>query len=190
MNLDDMNNINDQFLIEEYKTLREEMKETKDRIFKIVIFSISVIPLSMYLLWKYDINIVTSVLPFLVIVVSMLYYNECISLLRCGRYIKDNIEPNLAKQDNTFKGWEDWLACERDDFGLRKIKKEKDIFFSYALHSLFLFYYANSSVLAYSFFKDKIGSSAGIFSAGVYSMLGVFYLLYIAINVNKKISAE
>jgi hypothetical protein len=62
-----------EFLKQQYLTLRDEIKETKDRIFKTMGFGLVVVPGSHFLAEAYKVDTVTLSLPILVVVVALIY---------------------------------------------------------------------------------------------------------------------
>ena len=76
-----------EFLKQQYVTLREEIRETKNRIFQTMGFGLVVIPGSHFLAQSYKIDTVTLSLPVLVLVVALVYLSENNALMRCGRYM-------------------------------------------------------------------------------------------------------
>ena len=127
-----------QFLMEEYKTLREEIRETKARIFKLVGFGIFAVPVAHFVAQTYRLDVVILSLPLLVIVVALLYLSENHALMRCGCYIREHIEPKVEDtigevillekgSDRSIEpkvkdtiGWETWLE---NGFGRRTVDK-------------------------------------------------------------------
>src|SRR5215212_10401653 len=123
-------NFQEKFLQSQYDTLRKEIEASKERLFKIgagalilvpaveilaiavketvlanqhtsanePIGSILVIPLLVLLL----------LLPIIVLVLHALFFSEHVSISRCGRYIRDYIEPRVK----TLEGWEGWMGWE------------------------------------------------------------------------------
>ncbi len=87
------------FLIEEYKTLREEIKETKSRIFQLAILGLTGVPSSYFLAESYDnLKILRSSLPILICTFLFFFLSETRALMRCGQFIKENIEPVVGKR--------------------------------------------------------------------------------------------
>ncbi|MCW5199495.1 hypothetical protein VU05_02015 [Desulfobulbus sp. F1] len=109
------------FIIEEYKTLREEIKATKYRLFLITSIGIAAIPA--LLAWvttsksltKY-LMLFEAAIPFLVVSAMLIFLSENRNLMRCGRYIRKCIEPSL-KDDRypLHMGWEKWLESDNDE---------------------------------------------------------------------------
>jgi hypothetical protein len=136
------------FLIEEYRTLRREIEETKSRIFKLAVLSAAGMPTSYFFAHQNIIDIFTMFLPLLICAVMALYLSESRDLMRCGKYIKENIEPfqdemekMIAGKKIEWKGWERWL--EEDDspnsFFMKNTKRSVDNFVAFFFYIFFLF---------------------------------------------------
>ena len=91
---------NDKFLIQQYISLREEVKETKARIFKLAGLGIVGMPASYFLAHTYKLEILIISLPILICTILLLFLAENRALMRCGMYIKEHIEPIFQKQEN------------------------------------------------------------------------------------------
>ena len=95
-----------QFLSLQYQSLREEIRETKARIFQIAAIGLFVLPGGEYLVKTLEVTLVRFILPLLVLCVGLLYLSEHRALMRCGRFIRLEIEPHVP---GGITGWETWL---------------------------------------------------------------------------------
>lgn len=59
-----------EFLNEEFKTLREEIRETKSRIFRTIVAGLTVVPAANAIAEQYDVGVLVVSLPILVLVVG------------------------------------------------------------------------------------------------------------------------
>ncbi|MCP4547962.1 MAG: hypothetical protein GY835_15975 [bacterium] len=158
------------FLQEEYRTLREEIKETKSRIYKTLSYGLIVVPAAHYLAKSYELEIVLYSTPLLVIVVALLYLSENHGLMRCGRYILLEIEPHV---EEVF-GWESWLETQ-GTFDPRTVDK----FVSICFYVLYLVYFTGSVYLATIRAIDRMGMLAASLILGIYSAVGLWFLIYL-----------
>lgn len=144
-----------EFLMNEYQTLREEIKETKERIFKIAGLAVAILPASYYLANAYKIDILIYSLPALMIIIVLMYLAESRALMRCGRYIRTRIETEIKDESGCIiGGWEHWLERrENNSIGRRSVDKIVAIYF----YLLFIFYYAASVYLACATAKTNLG---------------------------------
>src|SRR5262249_53785790 len=94
------------FLQQQFITLREEIKATKQRVFLVVFFGLMAVPFMSYLVTtnREALDYAGPLLPFLVLVITVLFAEQN-ALMRCGHFIRSVIEPNIKDSP----GWEAWL---------------------------------------------------------------------------------
>ena len=85
-------------------------------------------------------------LPILICTVLLLYLAESRSLMRCGSYIKDQIEASVSAQVDGFTGWEMWL--QKKSAGKEIERRSVDRIVAVFFYLLFIFYYLASVALA------------------------------------------
>lgn len=159
-----------EFQKNQYLTLRKEIEESKNRVFQTMGFGLVVVPGSHFLAQAYKIDTVILSLPLLVIVVALVYLSESNAIMRCGRYIKHNIEPS----NSDVVGWEKWLEL-RSSYDTRDVDKHM----SSAFYLLFLVYFAGSVFMAARFSLSEFGSLATAVMLGLYVAVGVWFLLFL-----------
>ncbi|HEY3244272.1 MAG TPA: hypothetical protein VGM03_13075 [Phycisphaerae bacterium] len=132
-----------EFLKQQFITLRDEIRATKQRAFLIVLLGLIAVPIVAYLAESANRELVAPMLPFLILVLTVLYFVEQNALMRCGQFIRCAIEPQIKDAP----GWETWLESKPD---LRTMDKYFGgcfliVFFVYyflavglAIHSLWL----------------------------------------------------
>ncbi len=128
----------EEFVSAQFVTLREEIRETKARLFRIVGFGLVAVPAAHYLARAYDIAYLIPMTPFLVMIIGLMYVAECEALMRAGCYIRSYIEPHYA---NEITGWETWLE---QSARLRRV----DRFVGMSFLGLFFIYYTVTAVAA------------------------------------------
>ena len=170
-----------EFLKYQYLALREEIKETKRRIFQTMGFGLIVVPASHFLSQAYKIDTVTLTLPILVVVVALIYLAENNSLMRCGRYIKHYIEPEI----NDVLGWEEWLET-KSCYDTRDVDK----YLSYAFYLLFFVYFAGSVFFAFCFAFLKYGVMPTALLLGVYVAIGIWFIIFLLRNIRISTTTE
>ncbi|MDH5179450.1 MAG: hypothetical protein OEZ39_02120 [Gammaproteobacteria bacterium] len=163
-----------EFLKQQFLSLREEIKDTKSRIFKIMGFGLVVVPAAQFLAQAYKIDTVALSLPFLVIVVALLYLAENNAVIRCGRYLKHHIETEIKE----VIGWEEWLET-KSSYDTRSVDK----YLSYAFHLLFFVYFINSVFLATKFSISSYGMIVTAVILGAYVAIGVWFLIFLFKNI-------
>jgi hypothetical protein len=187
----------DEFLLQEYQTLREEIRETKSRIFKLA-FGMLGIPTAYIIAERYQdtsvsagLPVLSLSLPLIVMTLTLLFTAESRALMRTGRYIKNFIEPRVnwdTKPDPiangaVLRGWETWLEVRSVDEPKRRIV---DQLVSYFFYGLFVLYYIGSVLLA-STAAEVYWSAKGYpngypVCATTYALLGVACAVFLAIN--------
>lgn len=99
----------EEFLKEQFQTLRDEIRSTKSRLFWIVTFGLFGVPMLAYFASKGQ-TYVAMLVPYFILVVIILFLAEQNALMRAGRYIREQIEPNATP----VTGWEAWLESRED----------------------------------------------------------------------------
>ncbi len=161
---------NQEYLIEEYKSLREEIKETKSRIFKTMAFGLSIVPATNFLAMTYELDIILFTTPILVIVLALLYLSENHGLMRCGRYIYYEIEKKIGEE----VGWEHWLE-RKSHYDPRSVDKLLSISF----YLLFFVYFSASVYLAYLRAALLFSLIASALIITFYAAIGIWFLIYL-----------
>ena len=159
-----------EFLKNQYLTLRKEVEESKNRVFQTMGFGLVVVPGSHFLAQAYKIDTVTLSLPLLVVVVALVYLSENSAIMRCGRYIKQHVEPNVAD----VVGWEQWLEM-RSSYDTRAVDKHM----SYAFYLLFLVYFGGSVFMASKFSFTEFGMLPTAALLGAYIAVGIWFLIFL-----------
>ncbi|MGV3572859.1 MAG: hypothetical protein ACO1PB_19875 [Ramlibacter sp.] len=155
------------------------------RVFQSMGFGLIVVPGSHYLAQTYKIDTAILTLPILVVVVALVYLSENNAIMRCGRYIKQHIEPNIQG----VVGWETWLET-RSAYDTRAVDKH----ISYAFYLLFLVYFVGSVFLAVRFAYSIAGQGyiVGTVLLGFYVAIGVWFLIFLlrSIKVSTSTTAD
>lgn len=163
-----------EFVKQQFITLRDEVKETKTRIFRIQSLGIIVVPASTFLGKAYNIDILIMTTPLLVMVVALMFLFETSALMRCGIYIKEKIEPLVLE----IEGWEEWLQIPSD------INKRKaEIYMSISFLLLFVVYFLASVYLAYTFSNTNYNQTSSYIILSVYVSLGVWFVIFLINNI-------
>lgn len=194
------------FLLEEYRTLRKEIEETKSRIFKLAITGITGIPTAYFLVSNAKEKVLVLTLPFLIVTLLLLFLSESRSLMRCGKYIRERIETVMIQENNLVSGWEHWLEGEdtktkkiliknNDKIEIKKIQKEIEgrrsvnKILSFLFYLIFVIYYFASAILSASEFQNIMNEfdlnkllSVELYFYFAFSLFvlgGVIFLLYL-----------
>lgn len=162
-----------EFLREQFVTLREEIKATKQRSFLIVFFGLISVPLVSYLAVtnRDALTYAGPLLPFLVLIITVLFFAEQNALMRCGHFIRSVIEPSVPETS----GWEAWLESRPE---LRQMDKYFAACFMIVFFVFYFFsvYIALSSELWKSF---RLGNKQdyGLYAGGVTYAIGAVWMV-------------
>ena len=125
----DQEGLTDQnFLVVEYRALRQEICDIKGRLVRIMGLGIIGTPIFIGAAMKMELQPVVILSPIVPVAFMFLLLLEQNALMRAGRYIKDYIEPKLGG------GWEKFIA---ETMGARQGER----YFSWAACLIFAMYY-------------------------------------------------
>lgn len=162
-----------EFLKLEYRTLREEIKEIKSRVFKIMGIGLIGVPAINFLAQTYKIPVLIFALPVIVLVIGLLFLSENHGMMRCGRYIREHIE----KEVDGIKGWEHWLNTP-DRFKKRSV----DMYLFLSFYLLYIIYFIGSSSLSFIYAKQEFGIIWAAVLVGLYVAVGFWSAIFIFQN--------
>jgi hypothetical protein len=100
---------NEDFLHDQFVFLRKEILAREARVFWTVIIGLLGMPALTYLALGGDM-LVWLALPFLILVVIILFLAEQNAIMRAGRYIREHIEVQIGQSI----GWEAWLESHAE----------------------------------------------------------------------------
>jgi len=170
----------EKFMEMEYQYLRNESFSLRDRLLKLAIISMAVLPSIQAAIDKWKLGLLITIFPLFIIAIFLLYLSESRAIMRIGSYIKLNIE---SKYEG--KGWESWLSDKKHK------RRFVDKALSYYFLCMFLFYYFISVCKAIEELKnpDKVALS----SSWLNFLIMLYLLLAIVLIVlwffhNKKIT--
>ena len=124
------------FHLVQYQSLRSEIEAIKARLFRTAALGLIIIPGFTYIAELQNSHFVALILPFVVMVVTLIFVAEEHALMRCGRFVREQIEPNV----DGGQGWEAWLESQP-----RLRTMDKCLFGCFVI-SLFVFYFASSAM--------------------------------------------
>jgi len=164
----------------EYCTLREEIKETKNRIFRLAGLGVVGMPAAYFLARTYKIDALVLSLPILICTLLLLFLSETRALMRCGKYIKEEIETATTDEnDKMVLAWEHWLEeSPKGETDRRLVDKFLTIFF----YLLFFYYYVASVYLATDSAHSKFGIYGSALSLAIYVGGGIVFIALLLSN--------
>jgi hypothetical protein len=158
---------NDEFTKQQYLTLRDEIRESKTRIFWLLIIGIALVMISGYLAAEHPSAFANAATPFLLIALMLSFTAEQNNISRAGRYIREVIEP----VNEQVPGWEHWLE-------LKKPVREVDHSFVIGFSVLFLAFFAIATSLTLRQL-DMEGHEWLVWCAGIAYGLGAVLVAYV-----------
>lgn len=124
----------DTFLKMQYEALRQEILATQKRNMQTLGFGALSVPVAGYLATVHDIPALSLTLPLLVLGVALLYLADSHGIIRCGEYIREHIEAELAGPDVV--GWETWL-----EMGRERTRRSTERYTTWCFYLMFLLYF-------------------------------------------------
>jgi uncharacterized membrane protein YfcA len=98
----------DDFMKQQYLTLRDEIRESKARIFWLLIIGMVLVMAAGYLAAEHPSAFANAAIPFLLLGLMLSFVSEQNNISRAGRYLRETVEPRI--QD--LVGWEHWLESK------------------------------------------------------------------------------
>ena len=160
------------FVEAQFSALRKEIEASKANLFKTIGFGIAGIPGMYFVAVQFDLDFLIAAMPLLVMVIGLLYLSESHAIMRCGRYIRQEVEPKFPE----LVGWEEWLSDDRYD------RRTVDRFLMYAFFLLCAIYYAVTSVMA-ARFVESLGQMAYLTVCALYIGVALFSTYFLARNI-------
>lgn len=124
------------------------------------------VPAAQFLSVTYNLKIVMVILPLLIIIMVLLFLSEYNSIMRCGQYIRTNLEPLVPD----LTGWETWLETTNKHLEPRLADK----YMVYGFYLLSGIYYFISIYLAANATQEIFGASGKVIILWVYITLGIW----------------
>ena len=152
----------DDFMKQQYLTLREEIRESKARIFWIMIIGMFLVMVAGYLAAEHPSAFANAAIPFLLLGLMLSFVSEQNNIARAGRYLRESVEPRISDM----VGWEHWLES-------RPQLREVDHWFVLGFSVLFLIFFAITTSLTLVRL-NKYAHEAYVGAAAIAYALGAF----------------
>lgn len=153
----------DEFLRQQFLTLRDEIRESKARIFWILILGMALVLACGYLAAEHPSALGNAAIPFLLIGLMLSYVSEQNNIARAGRYLRETVEPRI--QD--LVGWEHWLES-------KPRLREVDHSFVLGFSVLFLIFFAITTSLTLAQIDKHATNELYVWAAAIAYALGAF----------------
>ena len=160
-----------EFLKEQFVTLRQEIKATKARLFWIVLAGLFGVPVLSHLAADAD-ALVWLLIPYLVLVLIVMFLNEQNTMMRAGQYIREQVERNIDYSP----GWEAWIESRAE---LRLMDRH---YFACFIIIFFVYYFASIGMAMHRFLGHGANDQFGqygyltIGAAVTYGIGGIWVL--------------
>jgi hypothetical protein len=161
----------------QFLTLRKEIEDCLNRSFQIMVGGATLVPILVGILGHYTATPILLTLPMMVVVIALLYLNQWNSIMRCGRYIRTKVEPELMGDE----GWEAWLESHLDIHMGSVHNRLVDTYLVYAFYLLTAAYYFATSFIAITYAHRSYGPIAAWLALGCYIIIG-FTMGYIVLE--------
>lgn len=152
----------DEFMMQQFLTLRDEIRESKARIFWLLIMGMALVLISGYLAAEFPSAFANAAIPFLLLGLMLSFVSEQNNIARAGRYLREAVEPRIAD----LVGWEHWLET-------KPRLREVDHAFVLGFSVLFLIFFAITTSLTLMQL-DKHAHEAYVWAAAIAYGLGAF----------------
>ena len=126
----------DEFMKQQFLTLREEIRDSKARIFWLMIIGMLLVMASGYLAAEHPSAFANAAIPFLLLGLMLSFVSEQNNIARAGRYLREIVE---TRMENVV-GWEHWLET-------KPRLREVDHAFVLGFSVLFLIFFAITTSL-------------------------------------------
>jgi uncharacterized membrane protein YfcA len=152
----------DDFMKQQYLTLRDEIRESKARIFWLLILGMLLVMVAGYLAAEHPTAFANAAIPFLLLGLMLSFVSEQNNIARAGRYLRETVEPRIEN----IMGWEHWLE------GKPRLR-EVDHAFVLGFSVLFLIFFSITTSLTLVQL-DKSAHDVYVWAAAIAYALGAF----------------
>ena len=152
----------DEFMKQQFLTLREEIRDSKARIFWLLIIGMFLVMAAGYLAAEHPSAFANAAIPFLLLGLMLSFVSEQNNIARAGRYLREVVE---TRMENVV-GWEHWLET-------KPRLREVDHSFVLGFSVLFLIFFAITTSLTLVQL-DKQAHELYVWAAAIAYGLGAF----------------
>lgn len=156
----------DEFMKQQYLTLRDEIRASKARIFTLVIMGTVLIPAAGFAANSFAGTYAAASMPFLILVLMLAFVMEQSSIIRAGRYLREHVEPHLENLTT----WETWLESN-------KRFRETDRYFFGTFLIVFLLFYTLGAVSAVQGWASSEWAEHTRYAVAAYGIGGVWFIV-------------
>lgn len=169
------------YIVTQFNALRDEIMALKDRVSKIIIATLSGIPIIVASGDQLKLELLIVAAPIITATAMFLVLSEQNGIMRAGRYIRKHLEPQM--KTTGLIGWEEYLESENS---YRKCEK----YLLVVVILVFTSYYIGSSMLAYLTVKTKYGFQIAQILLFIYLSGTLFFIYFIIKNFQIRSSLQ
>ena len=160
----------DEFMRNQYQSLRDEIRESKAHIFWLLIVGMLLVMAAGYLAAEHPSAFANAAIPILLLALLLAFISEQNNIARAGRYLREVVEPRI--QDLTC--WEHWLESKHE-------LREVDHAFVIGFNVIFMTFFAISTSLTLWQLVLR-GQEWYVWSVGAAYVLGALCVLYVFVR--------
>jgi quinol-cytochrome oxidoreductase complex cytochrome b subunit len=158
----------DEFMKQQFLTLRDEIRDSKARIFWLMILGMALVMVAGYLAAEHPSAYANAAIPFLLLGLMLAFVSEQNNIARAGRYLRETVEPRIQG----LVGWEHWLESKP---ALREVDHQFVLGFSV----LFLIFFAITTSLTLKQIDRFAANELYVWAAAIAYGLGAFCIAYV-----------
>jgi len=158
----------DEFVKSQFLTLRDEIRESKARIFWLMFAGMLLVVSSAYMAAEHPSAFANAATPFLILALILAYISEQNNISRAGRYLREVVEPRIKD----LLCWEHWLESKHQF-------REVDHAFVVGFNLIFLIFFLVTTTLTLRQLVRMDAQPWYIFSAGIAYVLGALCVAYV-----------
>ena len=155
----------EQFMTQQYLTLRDEIRSSKARIFMLLVLGTLFIPTVGFAASVYNATYASASMPFIILVLMLCFLMEQNSIIRAGRYLKEHVEPHIEG----IVTWENWLESNKN-------LRDADRYFFGSFLLVFVIFYAVASGTAVESLATQFRDQWWYAAAG-YGIGGLWFII-------------
>jgi uncharacterized membrane protein YfcA len=160
----------EEFMRNQYVTLRDEIRESKAHIFWLLIVGMFLVMAAGYLAAEHPSAFANAAIPILLLALMLAFISEQNNIARAGRYLREVVEPRIPD----FTCWEHWLESKHQ-------LREVDHAFVIGFSTIFMVFFAISTSLTL-WHLVMIQQEWYVWSVGGAYVLGALCVLYVLVR--------
>jgi hypothetical protein len=155
----------DEFMKQQYLTLRDEIRASKARIFILLIMGTLLIPAAGFAAKEFTATYASASMPFVILILMISFLMEQNCIIRAGKYLKDHVEPHIEG----ITTWETWLESNH------RLRDTDRYFFGSFLLVFFIFYGVGAGSAIESLAQQWPGQQW--YAASAYAVGGLWFVI-------------